>query len=369
MPSDTPLALYQQAIRDQGFVADPAQLAAAEALQACFDAVQNGQPARGVYLWGPVGRGKTWLMDQFHRCLTIPARRQHFHHFMRWTHQRLFQLNGTADPLQALARSLAEDIRVLCFDELFVNDIGDAIILGRLFQVLFEAGVVIVATSNLPPRQLYADGFNRERFLPAIIAIEAHMTVVPVHGEQDHRLHPGAGQQRYWVRQPGQPCALAAVFAELSGDLPAKSEDLEVGYRTVQVVWRSDKVLWCDYPHLCEEPLAAMEFMALCEQFDAILLSGVPALGAPMQAGRIARGTEDGAERVVAGDRELPQLSPKDNGVRRFIALVDECYDQRVALYLEAEVPLEALYTEGYLEFPFRRTLSRLREMQLQRFG
>ena len=369
MSSDTPLALYQQAIRDQGFVADPAQLAAVQALQACFDAVQHGQPVRGVYLWGPVGRGKTWLMDQFHHCLTIPARRQHFHHFMRWTHQRLFQLNGTADPLQSLARSLAEEIRVLCFDELFVNDIGDAIILGRLFQVLFEAGVVVVATSNLPPQQLYADGFNRERFLPAITAIEAHMTVVPVHGEQDHRLHPGAGQQRYWVRQPDQPCALAAVFDQLSGDLPSTHADLEVGYRTVQVVRRSAKVLWCDYPHLCEEPLAAMEFMALCEQFEAILLSGVPALGAPMQAGRIARGTEDGAERVVAGDRELPQLSPKDNGVRRFIALVDECYDQRVALYLEAEVPLEALYTEGYLEFPFRRTLSRLREMQLQRFG
>jgi len=367
MPT-TPLALYHQAIDQQGFVVDPAQQAAVEALQACFDAVQRGQPASGVYLWGPVGRGKTWLMDQFFSCLTVPARRQHFHHFMRWAHQRLFQLNGTADPLQALARSLAEEIRVLCFDELFVNDIGDAIILGRLFQVLFEAGVVLVATSNLPPQQLYADGFNRERFLPAIAAIEAHMTVMPVHGEQDHRLHPGAERQRYWVRQPGQPSALEPVFDALSGSAPSTDEDLAVGYRTVQVLRRSAKVLWCDYPQLCEQPLAAMEFMALCEGFEAILLSGVPALGAPRQAGRIARGTEDGAERVVTGDRELPQLSPKDNGVRRFIALVDECYDQRVALYLEAEVPLEALYTQGYLEFPFRRTLSRLREMQLQRF-
>ncbi|OLS62794.1 cell division protein ZapE [Pseudomonas putida] len=366
--SATPLALYRQAIEQQGFIPDPAQQAAVEALQACFDALQNGEPATGVYLWGPVGRGKTWLMDQFHSCLTIPSRRQHFHHFMRWTHQRLFQLNGTADPLQALARSLAEEIRVLCFDELFVNDIGDAIILGRLFQVLFEAGVVVVATSNLPPRELYADGFNRERFLPAIAAIEASMQVVAVHGEQDHRLHPGAEQQRYWVRQPGQPCALAQVFDELSAGAAATDADLPVGYRTVQVIRRSDKVLWCDYPHLCEQPLAAMEFMALCEGFDAILLSGVPALGAAQRPGRIARGTEDAAERVVAGDRELPQLSPQDDGARRFIALVDECYDQRVALYLEADVALEALYTQGYLEFPFRRTLSRLREMQLQRF-
>ncbi|MDU9392411.1 cell division protein ZapE [Pseudomonas sp. zfem002] len=368
MSSDTPLALYQQAIGERGFVVDPAQETAVEALQACFDAVRSGRPAPGVYLWGPVGRGKTWLMDQFHRCLSIPARRQHFHHFMRWTHQRLFQLNGTADPLRALARSLADEIRVLCFDELFVNDIGDAIILGRLFQELFEAGVVVVATSNQPPRQLYADGFNRERFLPAIAAIEASMAVVPVHGEQDHRLHPGAGQQRYWLRQADQPCALAALFYTLSGDQPCSAADLAVGYRSVQVIRRSETVLWCDYSQLCEQPLAAMEFMALCERFEAILLSAVPALGAPRQPGRIARGTEDGIERVVAGDRELPQLSPKDNGVRRFIALVDECYDQRVALYLEAEVPLEALYTQGYLEFPFRRTLSRLREMQLQRF-
>ena len=361
----TPLALYRQAIEQQGFVSDPAQQSAAEALQACFDALHKGEPARGVYLWGPVGRGKTWLMDQFYSCLHVPSRRQHFHHFMRWVHQRLFQLNGTADPLQALARSLAEEIRVLCFDELFVNDIGDAIILGRLFEVLFEAGVVLVATSNQPPQQLYADGFNRERFLPAIAAIEASMQVVAVQGEQDHRLHPGQQRQRYWVRQPE---ALAQVFAELSGDSPATGEDLPVGYRTLQVLKRSDSVLWCDYAQLCEQPLAAMEFMALCEGFKAILLSGVPALGAPKRPGKIARGTEDAAEKVLAGDRELPQLSVQDDGVRRFIALVDECYDQRVALYLEAEVPLEALYTEGYLEFPFRRTLSRLREMQLQRF-
>ena len=169
-----PHSLYQQALSTQGYVADPAQARAVEALQACFQAVEQGRPTRGIYLWGPVGRGKTWLMDQFHRCLRVPSRRQHFHHFMAWVHQRLFQLNGTADPLLALAGELAGQIRVLCFDELFVNDIGDAIILGRLFQVLFDQGVVIVATSNQPPEQLYRDGFNRERFLPAIAAIQRH---------------------------------------------------------------------------------------------------------------------------------------------------------------------------------------------------
>jgi cell division protein ZapE len=364
-----PQSLYQQALSTQGYVADPAQARAVEALQGCFRAMQQGRPTQGVYLWGPVGRGKTWLMDQFHRCLSVPSRRQHFHHFMGWVHQRLFQLNGTADPLQALAGELARQIRVLCFDELFVNDIGDAIILGRLFQVLFDQGVVVVATSNQPPEHLYRDGFNRERFLPAIAAIQRHMQVLPVAGEQDHRLHPGAQRQRYWVTQTGQLSQLDEVFRQLSPDDNGTDQPLVIGARQVQVVRRSEKAIWCRFTDLCEQPLAAMEFMALCDRFSAILVSGIPALSGEQRAGRIARGTEDGAARVAAGDRELPALSPKDDAVRRFIALVDECYDRRVALYLEAQVPLDALYTQGYLAFAYQRTLSRLREMQLQRFA
>ncbi|MDH0647803.1 cell division protein ZapE [Pseudomonas sp. GD03858] len=364
----TPDSLYRQALDEQGFFPDPAQAAALTALQACFDALRQGQPTQGLYLWGPVGRGKTWLMDLFHRCLTVPSRRQHFHHFMAWVHQRLFQLNGTTDPLKALARELAGEIRVLCFDELFVSDIGDAIILGRLFQVLFDEGVVIVATSNQPPDQLYRDGFNRERFLPAIAAIERHMHVLSVAGEQDHRLHPGERQQRYWVARQGGG-ALAAVFEQLSPDDPGSEQPVQLGSRRVRVVRHSARAVWCRFADVCEQPLAAMDFMALCDRFPAILLSEVPALGGEQQVGRIARGTEDGAARVEAGDRELPMLAPKDDSVRRFIALVDECYDRRVALYLEAEVPLDALYTQGYLAFPYQRTLSRLREMQLQRFA
>mgnify|MGYP001759805437 CR=1 FL=1 len=161
MSSLSPLAAYRLAV-EQGFQSDPAQWHAVEILERCQQAIHAGgaSPGSGVYLWGPVGRGKTWLMDRFHESLQVPARRQHFHHFMRWVHQRLFQLVGTADPLQALARELGRQVRVLCFDELFVNDIGDAIILGRLLEVMFEQGVVLVATSNQPPEQLYADGFN-----------------------------------------------------------------------------------------------------------------------------------------------------------------------------------------------------------------
>ena len=367
MTFDSPLIAYQHAVAQQGFVPDDAQYRAVQALQACHEALQQGRsPIAGVYLWGPVGRGKTWLMDLFYQSLRVPARRQHFHHFMAWVHQRSFQLTGTQDPLQALARELSREVRVLCFDELFVNDIGDAIILGRLFQVMFEEGVMMVCTSNQPPDQLYAGGFNRERFLPGIEALKQHMRVVAVDGAEDHRLHPGAGMQRYWVNQPD---ALAGVFRQLSQGQAVCSGVVGVGYRSIVAVQASDTVLWCRYADLCEQPLAAMDFMLLCDRFDAILLGDVPNLSAQQRPGRIARGTEDGSERVVAGDRELPELSVHDDSVRRFIALVDECYDRKVPLFIEARVPLESLYTEGYLEFPFRRTLSRLREMQLQRFA
>ncbi len=366
LPPRSPQAAYEHALADRDFAPDPAQQRAVQALQACFEALQAGHPCQGLYLWGPVGRGKTWLMDLFHRCLTKPARRQHFHHFMAWVHQHLFQLNGTRDPLQALAAQLASEIRVLCFDEFFVTDIADALILGGLMSALFDAGVTVVATSNQPPAQLYADGFNRDRFLPAIAAIEAHMQVLAVDGEQDHRLHPGTTLQRYWVNEPE---ALAGAFAQLTGDRPASDEPIPVGYRQLPVVRASEHTLWCTYEQVCEQPWAAMDFMQLCDRFSAILLGEVPELGARQRPAKIARGTEDAAERVAAGDRELPQLSANDDGVRRFIALVDECYDRRVPLYIEARVALEGLYTQGYLSFPFRRTLSRLREMQLQRFS
>ncbi len=371
MQYPSPLARYQQAIAREGFVSDAAQLCAVESLQRCHEALhrtESDDSVPGVYLWGPVGRGKTWLMDQFHASLRVPARRQHFHHFMRWVHMRLFQLGGTADPLQALARELAEEVRVLCFDELFVGDIGDAIILGRLFQVMFEQGVVIVATSNQPPEQLYADGFNRERFLPAIEAIVRHMQVVNVDGGADHRLRPGAALQRYSVADTDSGnSALQAVFDERANGV-FSTAPVTLGRRPLSVVRCSETVIWCRFAELCEQPFAALDFIELCDRFPLILLSEVPALGGEQREGRIARGTEDAAQQVKAGDRQLPQLARRDDAVRRFIALVDECYDRQVPLYIEAEVAMEELYTDGYLAFPFRRTLSRLREMQLERY-
>ncbi len=369
----SPLMLYRQAIEQHDFHSDPAQWQAAQSLEDCHHALHTPQegPPRipGIYLWGPVGRGKTWLMDSFYRSLRVPARRQHFHHFMRWVHQRLFQLTGTPDPLQALARELSEEVRVLCFDELFVSDIADAMLLGRLLRVMFEEGVVLVATSNQPPQQLYAEGYNRERFLPAVEAIERHMRIVSVDGGQDHRLHPGAAQQRYWVRDSKHPSALPDAFATLVGERPVERTSLELNGRRLQVMARSETVLWTTFAALCDAHWASQDYIALCDRFTAILLGDVPALGGQQQEGRIARGTEDAAEQVRAGDRILPALARSDDAVRRFIALVDECYDRGVPLYLEAEVEMKRLYVCGYLMFPFRRTLSRLTEMQMERFA
>lgn len=363
----SPYSAYKQALAS-GFQDDPAQHQAAASLQRCYEQLKAGEPdIEGVYLWGPVGRGKTWLMDRFYQALTVPARRQHFHHFIRWVHRRLFQLTGQKDALGLLAQELAAKVRVLCLDELFVNDIGDAILVGGLLRELFAHGLVLVTTSNQPPCDLYKDGFNRERLLPAIAAMNQHMQVLSVDGGQDHRLHPGQRQQRYWVNNEQ---VFAAAFRELvDASEPVSSESIQLGHRHITVVQRSEHVLWCRYDDLCEQKLAAQDFIELCDRFCHVFLSDVPQLTGGHLQKAIARGTEDGITQVAAGDRKLAALTHQDDGVRRFIALVDECYDRRIPLYLNAAVPLEELYTHGALNFQFRRTLSRLQEMQLARFG
>lgn len=397
MTAVSPRQAYQQALA-AGFKEDSAQLQAVERLELCYQQLMACEPTvRGVYLWGPVGRGKTWLMDSFYSSvsageseginvgvsigLSVPAKRLHFHHFMRWVHQRLFQLTGQPEPLTLLAQELAREARVLCLDELYINDIGDAMLLSRLLQQLFAQGLVLVVTSNQPPEKLYENGFNRERLLPAIAAINQHLQVLSVDGVEDHRLHPGLLQQRFWVDQPQ---ALAAVFAELASafdqeeDRESKLEQshqpaLRLGHRDIKVVQCCEQILWCKYADLCEQPLSAADFIELCDQFSTILLSEVPQLACTQPLAEqqmvIARGTEDGVSQVAAGDRELPALSRQDDGVRRFIALVDECYDRQIPIYISAAVPLSDLYGQGALAFPFRRTLSRLQAMQLARFG
>lgn len=366
--TDSPLARYQEALA-KGFVVDAGQEPAVAALEACHQALHAGRATQGVYLWGPVGRGKTWLMDQFHQSLAVPALRMHFHHFMRRLHQELFRLTGTPAPLAVFADDLASRYRVLCFDELFVSDIADAMLLGGVFQQLFKRGVVLIATSNQPPEQLYEDGFNREQFLPAIVALQEHMQVIHLAGGQDHRLHRRAEKQRYWVKTPEAESRLPQLFHELGGGVAPESGTIALNGRQLYVKGQVEGLIWCDYSDICEQPFAAQDFIALCDQANRILLGEVPRLSAEPRELQIARGTEDAAQQVAAGERQLPVLSREDDAVRRFIALVDECYDRSIPLYIEAAVPLHELYTEGGLLFPFQRTLSRLRAMQYADYG
>lgn len=362
----SPRQAYDAALAYLDFVRDDAQRQAVDVLEACFQALHAGADTRGVYLWGPVGRGKTWLMDRFHEGLTVPSRRQHFHHFMRWVHRRQFQLSGTTDPLVVMARELREEVSVLCLDELFVNDIADAMLLGRLMRAMFEEGVVLVTTSNQPPHGLYAEGYNRERFLPAVDAIERHLRVVAVDGGHDHREHPGTVQRRYWVKAPDK---LMETFVELSAGRKVCATPVELGSRRVEVEGCCLDVLWCRFEALCEVPLAALDFIELCDRFRHILVSGVPALGSDSENDDFDETKIEDVGPDTQGGGARHGFSHKDDSARRFIALVDECYDRRVPLYLEAAVPIEGLYARGELSFAFRRAVSRLKEMQLRRFG
>ena len=305
-------------------------------------------------------------MDSFFSCLThhqIPARRQHFHHFMQWLHRRLFQLTGTINPLQKVAEELSQEIRVLCFDEFFINDIGDAMLLGPLLQAFFEQGLVLLATSNDAPHHLYHRGFNRDRLLPTLRALEAHLAVQHLDGGLDHRTQGAITVQRYWVKSCEQPSQFPELFQRLTG-AQAMAGHYDIQGRTLNTQGQHPNVLWCDYASLCEGSWAAQDYIALCRAYPCLLISDVPVLTAPQEDVKIARGTEDAATRVHAGDRELAPLSKNDDGVRRFIALIDECYEQQVPVYIEAAVALDQLYLDGTLLFPFQRTQSRLQAMQ-----
>ena len=322
-------------------LAPPPQPGLSDRLRGLFGTEAKQAPVRGLYLWGGVGRGKTYLMDLFHETLPFEEKlRSHFHRFMRRTHEELRSLAGTRNPLVGVAERLAAEARVICFDEFFVSDITDAMILAELFDALFARGVTLVATSNVEPRNLYRDGLQRRRFLPAIDLLEQHCRVLHMDGGTDYRLR--ALEQAELYHHPldaGAETSLAASFDALAPDPGARDVEIEIEGRTIRARAEAEDVVWFDFPELCDGPRSQNDYIEIAREYHAVLVSGVPHFTITI---------EDQA--------------------RRFIALVDEFYDRGVKLILSAEVPIPELYGGEKLAFEFERTASRLLEMQSREY-
>lgn len=381
----SPLAIYQAKIGTE-LIEDPAQAQAVLSLDKLYQQIigrTDAQPIKGLYLWGDVGRGKTFLMDLFFDTLPQQGKlRLHFHRFMARVHQALKEHAGQRDPLKLIAKNLAQECKVLCFDEFFVSDIGDAMILAGLFETLFAQGVVLVATSNIPIERLYENGLARHRFLPCIALLQAHTQMLHLNGEQDHRLHalnhePSAESIAATSKNIGLTGTLdfEAIFAALTHGAPAfEASILRICQRDIPVVrataeGQQPSVAWFDFHALCDGPRSQLDYIEIASRFKVLMLSNVPRLGGEVKGWIRARGTEDGTgdnQAATTGERQL-SYAANDDPARRFISLIDELYDQGVSLYLSCEVPLSELYQGGALSFEFRRSYSRLIEMSQQR--
>ncbi len=358
-----PLERFQALIEAGHITLDPLQRAAAERLDRLARTLEQqptlaAEPQRGllgrllgrmpevvvgikgIYLHGGVGRGKSMLMDLFHGAVRIEQKRRvHFHAFMIDVHQRLHALrqsSGKSEPLQALAQSIAAETRLLCFDEFHVVNIADAMILGRLFEGLFNAGVVVVATSNWPPDRLYEDGLNRQRFLPFIDLLKERMEVVELDGPVDYRLERLRDLPVYhYPLGPVATKALDGIFKALADGAEPAPGELEVGSRRLKVPQQAGGVARFSFDDLCAQPLGPADYLALGRRFHSIVLDAVPLL------------TPD-----------------KRNEARRFMTLIDALYESKVMLFLAAAAPALDLYPAGDGAFEFQRTASRLMEMQ-----
>jgi cell division protein ZapE len=352
-------ARYHAELARHGFAADAAQLAAVARLEAlharlaraarrerslwwrlgvALGRVQPRRAVKGLYLWGGVGRGKTLLMDLFCAALEVPARRAHFHRFMHDVHARLTVLRPLAleDPLARIAADLAAETRVLCFDELYVTDIADAMLLAGLFGGLIARGVTLVVTSNVPPQELYRDGLQRSRFLPAIALLERATQVLEVDAGVDYRLRQLERAPLY-LEDGGAAAdaALAERFAAIAGGAGSAGGVIEIEDRRLPVRRRAAGAIWFDFGALCAGPRATADYIEIARQHHTVAISGVPRFDAA-----------------------------HDDEARRFIAVIDEFYERGVKLVVSAAAPPDQLYGGERLAHEFRRTASRLAEMQ-----
>jgi cell division protein ZapE len=352
---------YLAVLAQHGFEPDAAQLAAVARLEdlrhrlvarqsgpgfslgllAALRRTRERAPERGIYLWGGVGRGKTFLLDLFFQELPLERkRRAHFHRFMQGVHAGLRDLREVESPLAEVARRIAEEATVLCFDELFVSDIADAMILGGLFDALFREGVTLVATSNVAPSGLYRDGLQRQRFLPAIALLEQRTEVLEMDAGTDYRLRQLERARIYLGPEEADPDTVLAREFELIADGPGEADAvLTIEGRPVRTRRLGDEVVWFDFEALCAGPRGAADYIELARSYHTVLLSGVPVMDAT-----------------------------SDDQARRFVTLVDEFYDRGVKLILAAAATPRELYRGERLAFEFRRTSSRLTEMQSREY-
>jgi len=346
---------YEAELKARGYVSDPAQLRAVEALDRCArewaqykekrsnsfkKLINRPDIPRGVYMVGGVGRGKSFLMDCFFQAVPLKRKtRLHFHEFMREVHRELADLQGTVNPLDRLGERIAERFKLICFDEFHVADITDAMILHRLLQSLFDNGVGFVTTSNFHPDDLYPNGLHRDRLLPAIELLKDNLEIVDVDNGVDYRERTLQHVRLYHTPLgPAADAEMDRAFTEL-----AESHDenpvLTIEHREIRARRKAGGVVWFDFKTLCGGPRSQNDYLEIATQFHTVLLSGVPHMPVNMAS-----------------------------EARRFTWLVDVLYDRRVKLIMSAAVEPEALYTEGPLAHEFPRTISRLHEMQSAQF-
>ena len=346
----SPLSHYQALVKGGGYIADPDQLLAVHALDELWNELmapvrppvfgrlrrRRMNAIRGLYLWGSVGRGKTWLMDLFFETLPHDCKqRVHFHRFMQKVHADLKKSGNVRDPLPRIAAEWSKCCRVLCLDEFFVSDIADAMLLAGLLEELFRNGVTLVTTSNIEPGGLYRDGLQRAKFLPAIDLIRQHTRIFNLDGSTDFRLR--ILEQSEIFHHPLDEAAdrvMTTAFERIAAECEL-NHDLEINGRNFHARRRGDGVIWFDFEELCEKPRGSIDYIEIARTFNTVVISNMPQL---------------------AGE--------DDNAARRFVTLVDEFYDRNVKLLLSAAAPIPELYTGKKLSFEFERTRSRLTEMQ-----
>jgi cell division protein ZapE len=356
----TPIEKYNLDLKQEGFQYDVAQESAVKCLQRLFDDLQNKpvpvagfkkvlnrwkktysrqEPSniQGLYFWGGVGRGKTYLVDTFFDCLPFENKtRVHFHRFMHRVHEELKTLHGQSDPLKIIAERFAKETCIICFDEFFVSDITDAMILGTLFEELFSRDVILVATSNIIPDELYRNGLQRERFIPAIKLINKHCEIVNVDSGVDYRLRTLEQAEIFHCPLDEQASTnLNIYFNQLSIEEGVNDKTIVINNRDLLSVQESKGVVHFEFSVLCESARSQGDYMEISKLYHTVLMANVTQM-----------------------------TTEHDDSIRRFIALVDEFYERNVKLIISAEVALEQLYIGERLSFEFKRCLSRLQEMQ-----